>query len=136
MPPGKYKKIYLAQGWEYILAFTKGKKIEINNQHINIKTHFSCVNCKEDNYVDCAVTPNYMYSNIGCYGRKYNSIISHPAIFPLDVPAFCLSIATKNGDLILDPFVGSGTTLIAGLEKGLDVIGCEIVPEIYESLAD
>jgi DNA modification methylase len=134
MPPGRYQKIYLAQGWEYILAFSKGKRIEINNKDIKIETHFKCEKCKVDNYVKSKITPNYVYSNIGCYGRKYHSIISHPAIFPIDIPAFCLSIATKPGDLVLDPFVGSGTTLIAGLEQGLNVIGCELVPEIYKEL--
>lgn len=136
MPPGRYDKIYLSQGWEYILVFSKGKRIEIDNKNIKIETHFKCENCGTDNYVNSSITPNYVYSNIGCYGRKYNSIIAHPAIFPIDIPAFCLSIATKSGELVLDPFVGSGTTLIAGLEQGLNVIGCELVPEIYKGLVD
>jgi DNA modification methylase len=134
MPPGRYNRVYLAQGWEYILAFSKGKRIEINNDDIKIKTHFKCQNCGVDNYVESGITPNYVYSNIGCYGRRFNSVISHPAVFPIDIPAYCLSIATKKGELVLDPFVGSGTTLIAGLEQGLNVIGCELVPEIYEGL--
>ncbi|MBX4261547.1 site-specific DNA-methyltransferase [Clostridium estertheticum] len=134
MPAGKHKKIYLSQGWEYILAFSKGKGIEINNEDIKIETHFKCENCQKDNYIKSDTTPNYVYSNIGCYGRKYNSLISHPALFPIDIPSYCLSIATKQGEIILDPFVGSGTTLIAGLELGLNVIGCELVSEIYEGL--
>lgn len=136
MPAGKYAKIYLSQGWEYILAFSKGKKVKIDNNTIKIETHFKCENCGEDNYFKSSITPNYVYSNVGCYGRKYNSIIAHPAIFPIDIPAFCLSIATKSGESVLDPFVGSGTTLIAGLEQGLNVIGCELVPEIYKGLVD
>lgn len=134
MPPGKHTKIYLGQGWEYILVFSKGKKIEINSSDIKIKTHFKCKECGADNYIRSKITPNYVYSNIGCYGRKYNPIISHPAIYPIDVPAFCLSIATKSGELVLDPFVGSGTTLIAGIEQGLNVIGCELVSQIYDEL--
>lgn len=136
MPPGRYKKIYLSQGWEYILAFSKGKRIDINNKDLKIKTHFKCKNCNEDNYYSSNITPNYLFSNIGCYGRKYNSLISHPALFPLDIPSYCLSICMEQGDTVLDPFVGSGTTLVAGLEQGLNVIGCELVPQIYEGLIE
>jgi|GEM_PF-6832967 len=136
MPPGRHKNIYLGQGWEYILAFAKGKNIEINSEALKIKTHFKCISCNADNYIESSITPNYMYSNIGCYGRKYNSIMSHPALFPLDVPEYCMSISSKKGDLIFDPFVGSGTSLIAGLEQGLNVIGCELVPQIYKSLVE
>lgn len=134
MPPGKHKNYYLAQGWEYILVFRKGKKVNIDSSNIKIKTHFKCKNCEQENYLNSEITPNYVYSHIGCYGRKYNKIVSHPAIFPIDIPKFCLSIATKQKDTILDPFVGSGTTLIAGLEQGLNVVGCELVPEIYQAL--
>lgn len=134
MPPGMHKNYYLAQGWEYILAFRKGEKVNIDSTNIKIKTHFKCENCEMDNYVDSKITPNYVYSYVGCYGRQTHKIISHPAIFPIDIPKYCLSIATKEGDTILDPFVGSGTTLIAGIEQELNVIGCELVKEIYEGL--
>lgn len=134
MPPGTHGGYYLAQGWEYILAFRKGKKVQIDSSTIKIKTHFKCKKCGEENYLDSKITPNYLYSYIGCYGRKLNKTISHPAIFPIDIPEYCLGIATKEGDVVLDPFVGSGTTLIAGIEQGLNVIGCELVPEIYEGL--
>ncbi|RXI40137.1 DNA-methyltransferase [Clostridium tetani] len=136
MPPGKHKNYYLAQGWEYILVFRKGKKVNIDSTNIKIKTHFKCKNCEEENYLNSEITPNYVYSYIGCYGRQYTRIVSHPAIFPIDIPKFCLSIATKQEDTILDPFVGSGATLIAGLEQGLNVIGCELEPEIYQELTE
>lgn len=38
---------------------------------------------------------------------------------------------TKPGDLIIDPFAGSGTTLIAARQEGRDCIGAEIDPETY-----
>ena len=43
-------------------------------------------------------------------------------------------MSSKVGYTILDPFAGSGTTLIAGLEQGLNVIGCELVANIYDDL--
>lgn len=136
MPPGRHINYYLAQGWEYILAFTKGKRVQINSENLKIKTMFKCKVCDEENYVDSNITPNYLFSNIGCYGRKINPLISHPAIFPIDIPSYCLSIATNKGDRILDPFVGSGTVLVAGIEQGLNVSGVELVPEIYNELVD
>lgn len=37
----------------------------------------------------------------------------HGAQFPIELPARCIALSTKEGDLVLDPFVGSGTTSIA-----------------------
>ena len=38
---------------------------------------------------------------------------------------------TAAGGTILDPFVGSGTTAVAGILEGFDVIGCELTPEYW-----
>jgi len=49
----------------------------------------------------------------------------HPAIFPPLLPLRCLAHGTDEGDLVLDPFAGSGTTLaVAGL-GGRDYLGFE-----------
>ena len=37
------------------------------------------------------------------------------------------------GGRVLDPFAGSGTTLLAAREQGLDAVGIEAVPEIYRA---
>mgnify|MGYP000648565797 FL=1 len=37
----------------------------------------------------------------------------HPAVFPIALPKKCIELFTHKGELILDPFVGIGTTLIA-----------------------
>ncbi len=44
------------------------------------------------------------------------------ASFPVEIPERCLSIGSKKGDLILDPFCGSGTTGVACLKKGRNAI--------------
>ncbi len=39
--------------------------------------------------------------------------VGHPAPFPIELPKRCIKLFTYVGDIVLDPFVGSGTTLIA-----------------------
>ncbi|SCY24714.1 DNA-methyltransferase [Alkaliphilus peptidifermentans] len=137
MPSGRYKEKYLSSGWEYVLAFTKGKGFAVEADNFQPgNSHFICKNCGDDNWLDFKNATNYFYSNIGCFGRKRKPMKSHPALFPIELPTYCLSIATKKNDIVLDPFAGSGTTLIAGLNLGLNVIGCELIPDIYSGLVE
>ncbi|HZT06559.1 MAG TPA: site-specific DNA-methyltransferase [Chloroflexota bacterium] len=50
----------------------------------------------------------------------------HGAEFPIALPARCISLSTKKGDLVLDPFVGGGTTAIAAAELGRRFVGFDI----------
>jgi DNA modification methylase len=47
----------------------------------------------------------------------------HGAEFPISLPGRCISLTSEPGDLILDPFVGSGTTALAAMELGRLCIG-------------
>lgn len=47
----------------------------------------------------------------------------HGAQFPLELPARCIALSTRGGDLVLDPFVGSGTTSLAAKRLGRRSIG-------------
>lgn len=53
--------------------------------------------------------------------KKYN----HPAPFPISLPLRCINLLTYKGDLVLDPFMGSGTTAIACIETERNYIGIE-----------
>lgn len=59
---------------------------------------------------------------------KWSSIKpnGHPAEKPLDLVKWLIEISTKSGDLILDPFMGSGTTGVACVQTGRNFIGIEI----------
>lgn len=60
--------------------------------------------------------------------------LEHPAMFPISLAERCIEIYTNgSGKNILDPFAGSGSTLIAGLMKGMNVYGFDISPE-FKSL--
>jgi site-specific DNA-methyltransferase (adenine-specific) len=52
--------------------------------------------------------------------------IGHPAPFPIELPKRCIRLFSYVGDLVLDPFLGSGTTLLACLETSRLGIGIEI----------
>ena len=53
----------------------------------------------------------------------------HPAPFPLELAARLVRMFSFSGDTVLDPFCGSGTTMIAALRTGRNSIGVEIEPE-------
>jgi modification methylase len=62
-----------------------------------------------------------------------NSVKStdHPCAFPLDIPTRCIRATTAEGDTILDPFMGSGTTGVACVRTGRRFIGIEIDPTYF-----
>lgn len=51
---------------------------------------------------------------------------NHPATFPLELPNWFIRLFTKPGDIVLDPFVGSGTTAVAAKRAGRRYIGIEV----------
>ena len=56
----------------------------------------------------------------------------HPAIYPEYIVQEFLKLLTKEGDVVLDPFIGSGTTGIVAKKMGRHFIGTEINPEYCE----
>jgi site-specific DNA-methyltransferase (adenine-specific) len=52
--------------------------------------------------------------------------IGHPAPFPVELPKRCIKLFSFKGEVVLDPFLGSGTTLIACLQTNRIGIGVEI----------
>ena len=60
---------------------------------------------------------------------------AHFAVFPEKLVETCLLAATKEGDVVLDPFFGSGTTGIVALKHNRNYIGIELVRE-YAELAE
>ena len=49
----------------------------------------------------------------------------HPAVFPIALPEFFIKLMTKEEDVVVDPFLGSGTTALAALRLGRQYIGIE-----------
>ena len=61
---------------------------------------------------------------------------SHVAPFPVELPARLIRAFTFEGETVLDPFVGSGTTLVAAARFGRHGIGYDINPEFCRLAAD
>ena len=60
------------------------------------------------------------------FSGEIRSKVGHPAPFPIELPKRCIKLFSFVGDVVLDPFLGSGTTLIACLETNRAGIGVEI----------
>jgi DNA modification methylase len=52
--------------------------------------------------------------------------VGHPAPFPIELPARLIDLYTYRGDLVVDPFAGSGTTAVAALRAGRHYAGYDL----------
>jgi DNA modification methylase len=58
--------------------------------------------------------------------------MGHPCPKPLKFVKWLIKKGSKEGDTILDPFMGSGTTGVACVQTGRNFIGCEIDPGYFK----
>ena len=61
--------------------------------------------------------------------------VSHPAPFPVELPERLIHLFTYEGDVVLDPFCGSGTTLVAAARTGRHGVGFDTDPD-YVAIAN
>ena len=57
---------------------------------------------------------------------------AHFAVFPEELPALCIKAGSKEGDTVLDPFMGSGTTALIAQRLARKWVGIELNPEYIE----
>ena len=58
--------------------------------------------------------------------------VGHPAPFPIDLPARLMRLYTYRGDVVLDPFMGSGTTAVAAVRNDRRYLGFEMDAQYVE----
>lgn len=58
--------------------------------------------------------------------------VQHPAPFPVELPQRLIRLYTYEEDLVLDPFMGSGSTLVAALRQGRLAVGYDLDPDYVE----
>ena len=71
---------------------------------------------------------NVLYLSTECNNKN------HSAAFPDALPEWFIKLFTKEGDTVLDPFAGSGTTLRVAQKMGRNSIGIEIIPEYCDMI--
>jgi DNA modification methylase len=75
---------------------------------------------------DMAYPTNVLHLATECNNKN------HSAAFPEGLPEWFIKLFTKQGDTVLDPFMGSGTTNFVAKRMKRNSIGIEIVKEYYE----
>ena len=60
------------------------------------------------------------------------SRVGHPAPFPVELPRRLIKLYTYEGEVVLDPFMGSGSTAVAAVETGRRYVGYEVDPAYVE----
>lgn len=88
--------------------------------------HISCITAKE--WVKGMVTIKQFYYT----GRDIRDKNVHPAVYPIALPAHFIELLTHKGELVLDPFVGIGTTLIAAQDLNRNAVGFDLKEEYVE----
>jgi site-specific DNA-methyltransferase (adenine-specific) len=61
--------------------------------------------------------------------------VNHPAPFPVELPERFTRLYTYVGDVVLDPFLGSGSTAVAAVRNGRRYVGYDTDPE-YVAIAE
>jgi site-specific DNA-methyltransferase (adenine-specific) len=143
--PGKWANRF-RDAWERCLHFTKNKQFTMYQdtvrvpmgdwKHARLRNLSETVKRRDNSHVqsgfgkkienwvgrELAYPDNVLHLATECSNRN------HSATFPVDLPAWFIKLFTQPGDMVLDPFMGSGTTAVASKELGRHCIGIEIDP--------
>jgi site-specific DNA-methyltransferase (adenine-specific)/site-specific DNA-methyltransferase (cytosine-N4-specific) len=149
--PGKWPNRF-RDAWERLLQFNKSKHFSMYQEAVMVpmgnwaKTRLK--NLSETDKIrdnskvgsgfgknisnwldrDMAYPTNVLHLATECSNKN------HSAAFPEELPSWFIKLFTKENDTVLDPFMGSGTTLFASSKLQRNSIGIEIVPEYYNAV--
>ena len=151
--PGKWPNRF-RDAWERLLQFNKSKKFAMYQEEVMVPMgdwaksrlkNLSDTDKRRDNskvgsgfgknisnWIDRekAYPTNVLHLATECNNKK------HSAAFPEELPEWFIKLFTKEGDMVLDPFAGSGTTLFVAERMGRNAIGIEIIEEYYKMVKD
>jgi DNA modification methylase len=144
--PGKWPNRF-RDAWERCLHFTKQKKFKMNQEAVMVPMgdwkYRRLVKLSEtDKIRDESHVGSGFGKNISHWvGRQYaypTNVLhmgtecgnrGHSASFPVTLPEWFIKLFTKSGDIVLDPFMGSGTTGVASARLGRHYVGIELKQE-------
>lgn len=92
--------------------------------------------CKP-NHLNCMTAKQWVKSQIGVWqfnyqGRDVRNKNLHPATFPISLAERIIKLFTHEGELVIDPFVGSGTTLVAARDLNRNAVGFDLQKKYIE----
>ncbi len=89
-------------------------------------------------YVSTLTTDGFMDSTLDVWNFAAESAkrVNHPAPFPIALPERLIHLYTYENDLVLDPFMGSGTTLVAAARTNRRYVGYDLDPSYCSLAAD
>lgn len=147
--PGKWPNRF-RDSWERLLQFNKDKKFNMYQEEVmvpmgdwaknRLKNLSETDKIRDNSKVgsgfgknisnwldrDKAYPTNVLHLATECNNKN------HSAAFPEELPEWFIKLFTKQNDTVLDPFMGSGTTLIVANRMKRNSIGIDVVPEYYE----
>lgn len=105
------------------------------NKKINVGWRRTC-KC-DSNHINCLNAKQWLKSQVAVWefsynGRDVRDKNIHPAVFPIGLPAKCIELFTHKGELVLDPFVGVGTTLLAAKDLDRNAVGFDLKQEYID----
>jgi DNA modification methylase len=97
---------------------------------INFRKTCSC----PDNHINCLTPKDWIRGQVAIWELYYEKRDIrdkdiHPAVFPIALPKKCIELFTHKGELVLDPFSGIGTMLIAAKDLERNAIGFDLNKE-------
>ena len=140
-PMPQVKQPRYNQVFEYMFVFSKGKPKTFNPIMVPCKCagdvyNSTCKNMGGENgrtHKTFNINSEKVDSNIWKIAVAQNKT-GHPAVFPLEIPLRHIRTWSNEGDVVLDPFMGSGTTGIAAVKINRTFMGIEI-DETYYNMA-
>lgn len=106
-----------------------------NSYKIDIGYKKTC-ECNGTN-INCLTAKDWLKCQLGVWQFTYEKRDVrdrelHPATFPISLAKKVIELFTHQGELILDPFVGSGTTLLAAQDVNRNAVGFDLLPKYVD----
>ncbi|SMN02392.1 DNA methylase N-4/N-6 domain protein [uncultured Candidatus Thioglobus sp.] len=151
--PGKWPNRF-RDAWERLLQFNKNKKFNMYQEEVMVPmgdwANARLKNLSEtDKMRDTSKVGSGFGKNISNWrgrDKAYPANVlhlatecnnkNHSATFPAGLPEWFIKLFTKECDVVLDPFMGSGTTLLVANRMRRNSIGIDIVPEYCEMVKE
>ena len=98
-----------------------------NSLHLGYERTCDC----KPNHLNCLTAKEWIKSQLGVWQFNYErrdirDKKTHPATFPISLARKVIELFTHEGELVLDPFVGSGTTLVAAQDSNRNAVGFDL----------